>query len=101
MAMMFVDLAEHPRPQFHRQRMAERFRLLAGTQAVGRFIDLHDGQFFLAPDDLADQVQFADAYLLAGQHARKANGYDGTIDFDDFTHGTTLPYPVPRQTGAP
>jgi hypothetical protein len=58
------DALQQSGPEFDGQRMTETADRLAGTQALRRFLRLHDCILTLERDDLADDVQAADAHLF-------------------------------------
>ena len=64
------DALQQPRAELDRQRVAKPSDRLAGAQSLGRFVGLHDGIVAFERDDLADDVQAADAHLFAVAPAR-------------------------------
>ena len=67
------------------QRVAQTVHGLTGTQSIGRFVGLHDRIVTFQGNDLADDVEAADAHLLAIAPARQVDAQNRTVDLADVT----------------
>ena len=67
------------------QRVAQAVHGLTGAQSVGRFVSLHDCIVAFEGNDLADDVEAADAHLLAVAPTRQVDAQNRTVDLADVT----------------